>query len=69
MCLNLNNHQVNTDCYRIRMLHMNLMVTTNPNPLTGTQEKQKERNPSLTLKKAINHTGREQRKKWTEKNY
>jgi len=36
MCLNLNDHQINTDCYLLQVTYMNLMVTTNPKPTIDT---------------------------------
>ena len=36
MCFNLNDHQINIDCYLLRMLYMNIMVTTNPKPMGDT---------------------------------
>ena len=32
ICLNLNDYQLNRDCYVLKMLYMKLMVTTNPKP-------------------------------------
>ena len=69
MCLNLSNHQLNMGCYILRMLYMNLMVTAQQN-LEQIHNKQRERKPSITLQKVINHKEREQeKKKGTEKNY
>lgn len=42
MYLNLNDHQINIDCYLHRMLQMNLVVTTNPKPMIVSQKIKKK---------------------------
>lgn len=37
MCSNLSDYQLHIDCYILRMLYMNLMVTKNPKPIRNTQ--------------------------------
>lgn len=61
MCSDLN-HQFNTHCYIHKMLHMNLTVTRNQNPIIE-KKKKGQRNTSLISKKAINHKGKDQGKK------
>lgn len=38
ICLNLNHHQINMDCYLLMMLYVNNMVTTNPKLMTDVQK-------------------------------
>ena len=48
-CLNLSDHQINTDCYLLRMLYMNLMVTTNTKPMTDTQKIKRKKAKYYTI--------------------
>lgn len=46
MCLNLYDHQTKIDCYILRMLYTNLMVTVDPKPIIDSQKKQGGRKPT-----------------------
>ena len=49
MCLNLNDHQINMDCYLHRTLYMNIMVTTNPKPMIDTQNIKRKKTEQNTI--------------------
>lgn len=48
---NVSDHQIDTDCYTLRMLCINLMVTKNQKPVKDTQTK-KIKNLRLNTKKS-----------------
>ena len=56
MCLNLSDCQINIDCYLLKMLHMEFIVTTNRKPMIDTQTNKEKsrvcRNPSTTRKES-----------------
>ena len=63
----LNDWPLNRDCYVLKMLYMNFMLTTNPKSIKDTEKKRKK--PNVTLEKLINHKEREKEKNEAEKNY
>ena len=67
MCLNLNDHQLNMDCQILKMLYINLTVTTNPTPIL---DKQKIKGKTIKYNTTETHQSQreKEKKKGTEKN-
>lgn len=64
MDLNLSDHQLNIDNYMHKMLHMNLMVSINQNPVRDTQKKE-----GIQLFHKIKQQTMSEESKRTNKNY
>ena len=68
MASNLNNHQLNTDCYMQKMLHTSLMGTTNQKPLIDMQRIKRKKYKYIITETHQTMKKRKIRKK-TDKNF
>ena len=61
MCLNLNDPQINIDFNFLRVLYINLMVTTNPNHMIDTQKVKKAKHNTIETHQSQRKSAREER--------